>query len=1070
MSRVYALLVGINDYVDGVSKLHGCLNDIDNASEYLNEQCRDPAILVLKDAEATRVNVIEGIRRHLAQAGPGDVAYLQFCGHGARSRSAPEFGEFDLERRDTGLVLYDSRRSDQTFDLADKELALLIDELARRGPHISLMFDCCHAGSGTRSDEADEGVNVRTARPSQFPPRPLETYLEGQYSALHARGELAIPIAPHMLLAACDRSQTAKESVVEHRGFYTTSFYDVLRKSGGTVSYAELFVRARAAVRQLVRELGKSDQDPQFEAIGGFDAYAGFLSSDAAKARRRYMLVDAGQGWRVECGAVQGLSTDPARAAAFAISAEGDEGERLGTARVVSVGAQTSAVALDFAADPAVRYQAEAISIPQPPLIVGFAGDEALRPPIEAALRADPAGTAMLGDGDDADDDFVLTAGNGVVRLTERGRDGTIRQVPVSEDGTGWAAPLIAALAHLAQWRRSLALRNPHPQLDPEQVDLLVTERRPGAPDQLHAGPAVTLVATETGPKGPQVKSRLQLRNRTGQLLHFALFHFTGEHAVKLHNNGQIVSGKEAMTILEPRFSIPQGTSATERLKLICSTEPIDDFLLVLPPLRNDRDMDVDEPGEAKKPVTDDWFTRDLTVQVVRGETRIGAAPTTLAGGRITIAPHASLSATVALTSTAGGGSRSAGAEGAAARLLLASGLLPASLDGGSRDTEGAAVLVLGDIVHAEALEDEPLALRLDVPLGEREVLVPLFQAGGRMIVAGETWRDEDGATQLRIAHLPNGGDERNLVQTAKLFLFKAVLNAGDVDLLRQVVFSEASRPEWRRSGIVEAVAAADRVLLLLHGIAGGSEPMAAGVHAAGLDGQFGCVLAYDYESLSTPIEDTARLLKAALAGVGLQDGSGKRLTILAHSTGGLVARWLVEREGGAAFIDHVVLCGTPNAGSPLGRVGQARSVAQMLATLGLTMGMPVCGPVLAVLGYSSKLTPSLEQTAANSSLMKALALSERPAGTRYTIVAGDACDYEAQSGSGLSEALLAVGQGSLVGSLFSGEANDIAVARESAHGAGARALAGAERRDIACHHLGYFSAPEALGALRAIE
>ena len=157
MSKLYALLVGINDYPAPTTKLGGCLNDLDNAHDYLTTQFADAAVVVLKDGEATRANVIEQFRKHLGQAGSDDVALFQYWGHGARATAAPEFHQFDLDARDQGLVLIDSRIRDDTYDFADKELALLIAELAAKDPHVALILDCCHSGSGTRPSGTASG-------------------------------------------------------------------------------------------------------------------------------------------------------------------------------------------------------------------------------------------------------------------------------------------------------------------------------------------------------------------------------------------------------------------------------------------------------------------------------------------------------------------------------------------------------------------------------------------------------------------------------------------------------------------------------------------------------------------------------------------------------------------------------------------------------------------------------------------------------------------------------------------------------------------------------------------------
>ncbi|WP_254543448.1 esterase/lipase family protein [Halomarina pelagica] len=49
-----------------------------------------------------------------------------------------------------------------------------------------------------------------------------------------------------------------------------------------------------------------------------------------------------------------------------------------------------------------------------------------------------------------------------------------------------------------------------------------------------------------------------------------------------------------------------------------------------------------------------------------------------------------------------------------------------------------------------------------------------------------------------------------------------------------------------------------------------------------------------------------------------LRDRHDSRVDIVAHSMGGLGARWYVEREGGAANVDDLVTLGTPHRGTDL--------------------------------------------------------------------------------------------------------------------------------------------------------
>ena len=199
MSTLYALLVGIDAYPPGVRTLHGCVNDVGRYQEYLTRRF-DPAKLaieVLTDGDATYANVVGQFRRHLGRARAGDVALFQYCGHGARSGSAPEFLEFYPDGKDEGLVCVDSRVGDG-FDLADKELAVLVAEVARHDPHFAMILDCCHSGSATRSGDrllarSADGLVARSTEGLPYQ-RQFESYLDGYYADLRDKGaSLSIP-------------------------------------------------------------------------------------------------------------------------------------------------------------------------------------------------------------------------------------------------------------------------------------------------------------------------------------------------------------------------------------------------------------------------------------------------------------------------------------------------------------------------------------------------------------------------------------------------------------------------------------------------------------------------------------------------------------------------------------------------------------------------------------------------------------------------------------------------------------------------------------------------------------
>ena len=259
---------------------------------------------------------------------------------------------------------------------------------------------CCHSGTGTRDLDGVRLAGVRGVGEGNFP-RQIETYLEGQYGKARrdADGLPIVPQSQHMLMAACDKDETAKEDLVHLRGIFTRSLYDVLRETSGDLSYAELYGRARVRVAEYVRSVDSGTQRPQFEAVAGFDGWQGFLGRARQIGRKTYMVGKVGELWSADCGALAGLPLSSASAVMLSLAAENQPDIALGNAAVTRVGATRSDIVPDFAADPAVRYLATVTSLPDPPLRVRFAGDASVRLTISKVLQADPMLTAELAGG-----------------------------------------------------------------------------------------------------------------------------------------------------------------------------------------------------------------------------------------------------------------------------------------------------------------------------------------------------------------------------------------------------------------------------------------------------------------------------------------------------------------------------------------------------------------------------------------------------------------------------------------------------------------------------------------------
>lgn len=1086
---IYALLVGINNYGPHVGGLHGCLNDVDHFHGYLmdNFDRGRLRIEVLKDADATRANIIKQFRSHLSQAKADDVVVFQYCGHGARSKSAEAFKQFYPDGKDEGLVCFDSREPGG-FDLADKELAVLLAELAKNDPHIAVILDCCHSGSATRS--ADDFTQLKARQTHEvFDERPLESYLDGYYSALSERGtSLEIPPSRHILLAACQRIQKAWEGR-DQSGVFTSTLLEVLGKPGTDISYADLFVRCRAAVRKRA-----DNQDPQFETYRSFNAYAGFLGGPPSHAARRYSVYFENDSWRVDCGALHGLPSDPDKKVELALFPESDQAHLAGHAATTQVGPQKSELELlDIDADPSTRYQAEITSLPIPPLAVFLEGD-----PIGAAsfekFLADSEdrslGFALLTSMPEGAR-FTLSAENDcyLLKLRETGK-----LVQGAKGYTKAAADyMFAILKQVAAWERAVQLQNHSTKMNPDDVPFTFCEVDDDE-NELHKYPGcqITLDICKEGEEWAEVRGKLVSENRSAQPLHFLLVHLADDFGVTVLYKERVEPTDAPFTLTPMGETIvnfcldeTDGDEATHSFKLIVSTEEVDDFLLgqesieigkIFVP-RETRGTKGLSFGKTRKKLVheNEWFTKDLHIKLVRQLDHVTANDTTLAHRKITIKGHPSLKANVSLCA-AQSATRGVGTGSDIYRVLERQDMKLLNFS----DTRGEneSILELTDIQNPETLQDNPLEIELDVKLGEGEFILPLAFDGDFILLVGDPSQDNEGKTLISIRDIPAIPDtRRSLGKALKLYFFKTYLRRENVNQLGWIEYKSDGTFERHRSGVADKVAAAKSVLLLVHGIIGDTDGIVEGLKLAtdadgkSVDQKFDLVLTYDYENLSTPISETAVLLKKQLAAAGLHAEDDKRLTLIVHSMGGLVSRWFIEREEGNKVVDHLVMFGTPNVGSPFGKIDSARQLSGVLTTLAINTFpaiAPYGGALVYLLNRSKKISPTLEQMNPTSEFIQTLNASADP-GIPYTIVAGDIRDYHESADQLMAKLIAKVGRGIVFDTLYQDAGHDIAVSDDSICGIANDRTPAPTKQNVICHHLNYFVSEAGLKAMAAL-
>jgi pimeloyl-ACP methyl ester carboxylesterase len=277
--------------------------------------------------------------------------------------------------------------------------------------------------------------------------------------------------------------------------------------------------------------------------------------------------------------------------------------------------------------------------------------------------------------------------------------------------------------------------------------------------------------------------------------------------------------------------------------------------------------------------------------------------------------------------------------------------------------------------------------------------------------------------------------------------------------------------------GVVQTrVANANRIALFVHGIIGDTREMAASLKRAGVADRYDLILTFDYENLEDPIAETARTLKSRLANAGLSADHTKSLDIIAHSMGGLVCRWFIEREGGARVVRRLVMLGTPNGGTPWPNIVDWATTA---VAYGLNQLSKVVWPA-AVLGSLTQAVSSAEvtlrQMMPGSDLLDSLARST-VAEIPYFIIGGNtsllttATDQEHRSK--LQRLLRRLWRDQtkyeLANLVFAGVDNDIAVPLTSMKHLPERAAPPWDVWTVGCDHMTYFNNPDGLKVLSQV-
>lgn len=332
MSTKRALLVGIDDYAY-IRTLDGCVNDSQLMRRVLVERFgfAETNITQLLDGQATRAAIVGAFDTLVTATGRDDVVVIHFAGHGSqmRDREGDEPSGFDstLMPWDTGRDPHENR------DVTDDEIHAVLEALAAKTPHVTVLVDACHSGTVTRDAF---GAKTRSVEPDlrpveALPPSPVP-HAATTRGASGASGWL--PLADHyVLIAGCRDDEESKEYFPPEgggpHGALTYFLCEQLRSATERTSYRDIFDLTAAKVTAY-----NPIQHPQME--GTADKCV-FGVTDLTPSPFVRVTAREGQSVRLAAGQATGVTVGSSYAVHGPEAKRSDAATALGTVVVRSV-------------------------------------------------------------------------------------------------------------------------------------------------------------------------------------------------------------------------------------------------------------------------------------------------------------------------------------------------------------------------------------------------------------------------------------------------------------------------------------------------------------------------------------------------------------------------------------------------------------------------------------------------------------------------------------------------------------------------------------------------------------
>ena len=460
-----ALLIGIGKY-EVLPRLPGTKNDIELVKQVLLTRYgfTEEHMRIVKDEAATREGVLAALHQLVQEAGPNDIVYIHYSGHGSQVKDLS--GDEAGDQLDETIVPQDGRTTGVP-DITDDELEEILSNLKTESAVVVL--DSCHSGTATRGLE----VRVRAVSPDSR----VALYKQ---PAVRSRAIVPLTINRYILMSGAASNEEALDGPVDGRyhGFFTHSLFKSLQSASPDASTQEVFAGAKQELKRIQTQFGRTSMpEPQLEAKKERLRMPLFMvrgvqekspEKNAQQGRRPWVEVQPEEKGRliltngVALGALPGsvwgiypggeIVFDPGKALAFAVVAKTQGNHAIASVEPRNVTIQDNARAILIAPAPqSGRISVRLRSVPSE--------NQAW---LKEILQKELGDVDIVGEGEFAR--FVVDIQGSQMRVYSADGDKEVLSLPMSRDG-GSVQPLSQVLIQSRNASNLLALENPASQI-----------------------------------------------------------------------------------------------------------------------------------------------------------------------------------------------------------------------------------------------------------------------------------------------------------------------------------------------------------------------------------------------------------------------------------------------------------------------------------------------------------------------------------------------------------------------------------------------------------------------------